>query len=379
MTFSYLPLISIVTPSFNSGDFLEQAILSIISQDYPRLEHIIIDGASTDNTLEILQRYGPPVTWVSEPDKGQADALNKGFRQTQGEIIGWLNADDTYQPNAIKSAVKYLQVHPDVDLVYSNFNFINARGETIHTHITPKFSLDKLLYGVAIIPQTSMFFRRRIIDELGGVNAQLHYAMDWEFAFRIARVYNVARVAETWGNFRITEGTKSVHQPEKFWPEIISVLQKVIQEESQRFKPWVRDALFMTHLLAGLEFARAGQLATTQVYVERAFSLNPQPEKHPAVLASGLFKTATYPWHSAFRPHPAAQQALDNLSGCLDDSSIKRQVLGYLCLYQALRRLRQGHWERSGHYLARGKALLNGRDFFNWRCVRMMLGAILKQ
>jgi glycosyltransferase involved in cell wall biosynthesis len=378
MLLSELPLVSIITPSYNSADFLEAAIASVLAQDYPNLEHLIVDGGSTDDTLEILKRYDHKLTWVSEPDEGQADALNKGFQRAQGEIIGWLNADDTYQPTAIQSAAQYLQAHPQVDLVYGNFNFINAEGEIIHSYTTPRFSLEKLLYE-AIIPQTSMFFRRHIIDEVGGVNPQLHYVLDWEFTLRIARVYNVKRVEETWGNFRIVEGTKSVQKPEKFWPEIISVLQQTIQEEDpQRFKPWANDALFMAHLLAALEFARAAQLETARLYVERAFSLDPSPEKHPAILASGLFKTASYPWHNAFRLHPESQRALDNLSACLYDTPIKRRVLGYLCLYRALRLIRQGHWAKIHHYLVEARTLLNPQDFFDWRSARMILGAILK-
>ena len=121
------PLVSIITPSFNSGDFLEEAVRSVIAQDYSPLEHIIVDGGSTDETLEILQRYNSkPVTWVSEPDEGQADAINKGFRRAQGEIIGWLNADDTYQPGAIRSAVAYLQAHPEVEQARTNVGWVVA-------------------------------------------------------------------------------------------------------------------------------------------------------------------------------------------------------------------------------------------------------------
>lgn len=374
-----MPLVSIVTPSFNSGDFLEQAILSVTNQDYNHIEHIVMDGGSTDQTLEILRRYGAPVVWTSEADEGQADAINKGFRQAQGEIIGWLNADDMYQPAAIGSAVAYLQAHPDVDLVYGGYHFIDARNQIIDTHIAPEFALERLLYGDAIIPQTSMFFRRHILEETGGVDAGLHYVMDWEFTFRIARVYNVARVAEAWGNFRIVEGTKSVQQPEKFWPEIIAVLQKVIQEEPDRFKPWTTDALFKTHLLAALEFARAGQVAAMQSYAERAFGLNAQPCNHPAVLASGLYQAAVYPWHSAFRTHPQAQQALDNLSTALTGSPAQRRVLGYLYLYRALRGLRQGNLGQVQQHLSGAKTFLARRDLFDWRSARMSLGAILKK
>ncbi len=367
-----LPLVSIVTPSFNSGDFLEQAIQSVVGQGYPHLEHIVVDGGSTDNTLQILQRYDEPVRWRSEPDEGQANAINKGFGRARGAIIGWLNADDTYRPQAIEAAAGYLQAHPEIDLVYGHYHFIDAGGVVIHPHQAPPFNLERMLYGDAIIPQTSMFFRRHVIRQTGGVRPDLHYVMDWEFAFRIARHYRVARVDQAWANFRIVEGTKSVRQSEKFWPEIIVVLQEVVREGDPRLLLQANDALFMSHLRAGLEFARSGQLATAQEYIAEAFNLCPHPAQHPAVLASGLFQTATYPWHSAFQPHPQAQVALANLSTCLGQGTVQRRVRGYLHLYQALRRLRQGRRPRLG------QVRLAHRDFLQWPALRMMLAALLK-
>ena len=301
----------------------------------------MVDGGSTDDTLEILQQYQPTVTWISEPDNGQADALNKGFRLARGEIIGWLNADDTYEPGTIQAAVAYLQAHPTVDLVYGNFNFIDEQERVIHSHTTPEFTLEKLLYA-AIIPQAGMFFRRKIIDQVGGVNPDLHYILDWEFSLRVARRYNVARIAQTWGNFRIVRGTKSVQQPEQFWPEFISVLQRTFKEEPHRFKPWASDAQFMANLLAGLEFARANQQVQAQSYVDRAFTFERSAQRHPAVLASGLYQAAARPWHAAFKFHPEADQALNNLSCCLSGSLEKRQLLGYLHLRRALNSLRRG-------------------------------------
>lgn len=373
------PLVSIVTPSFNSGQFLEQAIQSVISQDYPHLEHIIVDGGSTDSTLSILQRYATPVAWVSEPDAGQADAINKGFRRARGDIIGWLNADDTYQPGAIASAVTYLQAQPEVDLVYGSYNFIDADGRLLRHHPVPEFSLKRLLYGDTIIPQTSMFFRRRLIDAVGGVKPDLHYVMDWEFVFRLARQFTVKRAPETWANFRITSGTKSVQQPERFWPEIISVVQEVLRVEGgSQFKAWSGDALFMCHILAALEFARADQPEVARTYIERAFQINPRPDNHPAILASGLFKAAAYPWHSAFRWHTGAEKALDNLSQGLESAPEGKQVLGYLSLYRALRSIRQGR--RSGiiNYLSQARGCLGLRDWFNWYSTRLVVSALLK-
>lgn len=379
MNSARMPLVSIITPSFNSGDFLEEAIRSVISQDYPDLEHIIVDGGSTDGTLEILDRYDTPVRWTSEPDEGQADAINKGFRQAKGEIIGWLNADDTYQPGAIAAAVAYLQTHPEIDLVYGNLNFIDGDNRLIYRHTAPQFSLERMLYGDAIIPQTSMFVRQQVIEASGGVNPELHYVMDWEFTLRIAQAYQVARVAETWGNFRIVAGTKSVQQPERFWPEIIAVTQKVVQAAPQRFERVAEDALFMGHLRAALEFARNGQLSASKTYIAQAFHLSPQPQSHPAVLASALYQQAVHPWHSAFNPHPQAATALDNLLLSLGDSSVELRIRGYLTLYRAVKSFQKGAWREGRERITQATASLSRQDVMHWRLARMMLGAMLKQ
>ncbi len=371
------PRVSIVTPSYNSADFLAQAIGSVQNQSYPNIQHLIIDGQSTDATPDILRRAGPPVEWVSEPDQGQADALNKGFALAAGEIIGWLNADDTYAPGTISAAVEYLQRHPQVDLVYGNFNFIDEQGQIIHAHTAAPFSLEKLLYA-AIIPQASMFFRRRVLDELGGVNSALHYVLDWEFTFRIARRYNVACAPRFWGNFRITPGTKSVRQPEQFWPEWIPILQQAVSEDAARFHHWGDDALFMAHLLAGLEFARSNMPDPAQKYVGRAFEILPGSARHPAVLASGLYKTAMFPWHSAFRPHPLARQALDNLSQCLTDTPLKREILGYLNLCRVFKLVRQGKCGEMRGYVTQAGHLIGRKSFYHWRTARMLLGAMIK-
>ena len=123
-----LPLVSVVTPSYNKGAFIEETILSVKNQTYPRIEHIIIDGGSTDNTIDVIKKYEGTYNmhWVSEPDNGQSDAVNKGWRMARGEILGWLNSDDTYMPWAVETAVKFLTGHPNVSVVYGNCNIINV-------------------------------------------------------------------------------------------------------------------------------------------------------------------------------------------------------------------------------------------------------------
>ena len=128
-----LHLVSIVTPSLNQGRFIEETILSIKNQSYPNIEHIIVDGGSTDNTLDIIKKYDGTynMRWLSEPDEGQSDAINKGWKMSKGEIIAYLNSDDTYMPRAVETAVKFLTEHPDISMVYGGFNYIDEHGEVI--------------------------------------------------------------------------------------------------------------------------------------------------------------------------------------------------------------------------------------------------------
>jgi glycosyltransferase involved in cell wall biosynthesis len=363
------PRASVVTPSYNQGQFIEEAILSVKNQNYPHIEHIIVDGGSTDDTLDVIRRYEGTynLRWVSEPDEGQADALNKGFKLARSEVLGWLNADDTYQPGAVRSAV---------DLVYGGFNFINEGGEILYTHISPKFSLEKLLYG-NVIPQAAMFFHRRIIEEIGGVDPSLHYVMDWEFALRIARNYQVQRVLAVWGNFRITRGTKSVEEPQRSWPEIIPVLQSVIEAEPVRLGPWADDALFVAHLLAALEFACVGQKVDAQDYVRQAFAVGAHSRRHLANVVPIIIGVATRPWHRGFAVHPRAQKALDEFSTCLGETPAERQLLGYLNLYRGIEAGKRGELSTAKEFVKTGLHLNKLTDLIQWQPFGMLLVAVL--
>jgi glycosyltransferase involved in cell wall biosynthesis len=371
-------LVSIITPSFNQGRFIEEAILSVKAQNDPHIEHIIVDGGSTDGTMGVVRRYEGTynMRWVSEPDEGQADALNKGFKLARGEVLGWLNADDTYQPGAVGSAVAWLQSHPAVDLVYGGFNFINEGGKILYTHIPPKFSLEKLLYG-DIIPQAAMFFRRRLTVEIGGVDPNLHYVMDWEFVLRIARHYRVQRIPAVWGNFRITRGTKSVEEPQRSWPEIIPVLQSVIEVEPVRLGPWADDALFVAHLLAVLEFARVGQKENARDYIRRAFAVGARHRRHLASVVPIIIGGATRPWHRGFAVHPNAQKALDGFSTCLGETSAERQLLGYLSLSRGIEASKRGELSTAKEFIKTGLHLIKLTDLVQWQPLGMLLVAVL--
>jgi glycosyltransferase involved in cell wall biosynthesis len=199
--------ISIITPSFNQGRYIEQAILSVREQGFDQFEHIIIDNCSTDSTREIVSKY-PHVTFISEPDKGQSDALNKGFIRTQGDIIGWLNADDYYLPGAFRKVAEVFRTS-SVDAIYSNVKFVNQNGEFIRnlkSHRPLRWM--SLLY--CYIQSTSFFFKKEIVTEGNLLEVNLHYSMDKEFFARLLfKGYKFRYINTYFAAFRWHESNKS--------------------------------------------------------------------------------------------------------------------------------------------------------------------------
>lgn len=196
------PSVSIVTPSFNQGTFIDATIRSVLEQDYPA-EYFVADGGSTDETVAILQRYNGKLVWVSEKDRGQSHAINKGFSRTTGEILGWLNSDDTYAPGAISAVVKFFQDHPDVMMVYGDAEYIDADGRPIArcAHIEP-FNLRRLVHYSDFIVQPACFFRREAFEAVGGVDESLNYCMDYDLWLKIAGRYKVAYLPRVLAHFR---------------------------------------------------------------------------------------------------------------------------------------------------------------------------------
>jgi glycosyltransferase involved in cell wall biosynthesis len=205
------PLVTIVTPSFNQAPFLRAAIESVLTQEYPRVEYIILDGGSSDNSIDILREFDGRVRWQSRPDDGQADALASGFALARGAIFGWLNADDLLHRNALAEAVAFLEAHPEIALVYGDAVFVDAGGNEIMPcrQVRP-FDLKRLRYGADYIVQPSAFFRRSAYEAVGGIDRNLHWSMDYDLWLKIAERHGVAYVPRTWSGYRLQPRGKTV-------------------------------------------------------------------------------------------------------------------------------------------------------------------------
>jgi glycosyltransferase involved in cell wall biosynthesis len=225
MSRSELPLVSIVTPSFNQASFLEATVQSVLGQDYPNLEYILVDGGSIDGSVEVIKKYADRLAWwVSEPDKGQTDALNKGFARARGQVLAWLNSDDTYEPDAVAAAVDFLQTHPDVGLVYGDANFIDEQGRVIGRFPAAQTDLRRLRQGYVHIPQQAAFFRGPVWQAVGPLDPSFYFAMDYDLWVRLASRSSVRYLpGQTWANFRLHTHGKTIVADDRCWPEMLRV------------------------------------------------------------------------------------------------------------------------------------------------------------
>lgn len=179
------PLVSILTPSFNQGRWLPANLASVQNQTYPFIEHLVMDGGSSDDTLRVLEGSGPNVTWLSEKDEGQSHALTKAFNQSRGEIIGWINSDDAYfSRDAVESAVDLFVRHPEIDVLYGHAAVLNAEGQLLHFRWVPRFS-EHLLKVMNFIPQPAAFIRRTALNH-GFVDPSFDFTMDRELWLRLS-------------------------------------------------------------------------------------------------------------------------------------------------------------------------------------------------
>ena len=218
----YMPKISIITPSYNQGKYIERTILSVKNQNYPNYEHIIIDGGSTDETFDVIRKY-PEIKLIVKKSN-QSEALNIGFKAADGNIVGWINSDDIYLPGAFGNAVKFLNSNDTISMVYSDCQFIDETDAVVGKWVTDSFDYFRNLNYAQMIPQPTIFFRRSVFDRVGYIEETLNYAMDLDFFIRVSKSCKIVRVPQVqFAAFRVHSNSKTVSQRKKFEPEIIKI------------------------------------------------------------------------------------------------------------------------------------------------------------
>lgn len=276
---SHWPRVSIVTPSYNQGQFLEATIRSVLLQGYPNLEYIVFDGGSTDDSVEILRRYEPWLAfWVSEPDRGQSHAINKGWTKATGDVFAWLNSDDMYMPGAIGEAVQALKQHPETALVYGTCQYIDADGRPTVLRNPGQVDFRQLLWNLnGTLPQPTTFIRRSILEDAGFLDETLKYSMDYELWLRIAMRYPLRHVEKVWAATRMHDEAKTVARQKQIWKQKVKILDKTVS--SPDLPAHVRNevpALYSTYYFrtASVYLSRSDLLGALK-YLWQAVTLRP--------------------------------------------------------------------------------------------------------
>lgn len=221
-----IPTVSIVTPSFNQAGFLEATICSVLEQDYPRIEYMICDGGSTDQSVHIIRKYESRLAWwCSEKDNGQSHAINKGWQRAQGEILAYLNSDDLYLPGAVSAVVDFLGKRPDVGVVFGDCQVIDAADRVRGLMRGQPFSVRRSIRNGEYILQPAAFWRRAVLDKVGLFDVNLRYALDYEYFIRVGLSFPVAYLPQSLACFRLHGESKTMSQHESHWREVMAVSQ----------------------------------------------------------------------------------------------------------------------------------------------------------
>jgi glycosyltransferase involved in cell wall biosynthesis len=227
-----MTLVSIITPSYNQAAYLEQTILSVLNQDFSRIEYILVDGASTDGSVEIIKKYAGKFSyWVSEKDRGQADAINKGFARATGDIVAWLNSDDYYLQGTVSAAVKVFEENPDAVLVYGNMLAVDEHSKTFNTLSYKQLTLEDLLC-FQIIGQPAVFMRRSALNKTSGLNPDFHFLLDHLLWIHIAKQGKILHVDQTWSAARYHAEAKNRAKAAEFGREAFRILDEVAQDKT---------------------------------------------------------------------------------------------------------------------------------------------------
>lgn len=274
---SHLTTVSIVTPSFNQARFLEQTLRSVLEQDHPPLEYFVIDGGSTDSSVEIIKKYADRLTgWVSEKDQGQADAINKGLRRARGEIVAWLNSDDYYLPGVLARAVQVFEQNPQAGLVYGNVLSVDENSKTFNLQTFAPFNLVDLM-AFQIISQPAVFFRRSVLEQVGWLDPSYHMLLDHQLWLRMARMAPMVYIPETFAAARYHAAAKNLANTPDFGREAFRLVDwmKASPEFSPVFEQHQTRILGGANRLDAFYLLDGGQFSAALSAYGRAFRYHP--------------------------------------------------------------------------------------------------------
>jgi len=280
-----LPLVSIVTPTYNMGHFLRETIESVLSQDYPNIQYIVMDGGSTDDTVAILESYGSRIEWVSERDEGQADAVNKGFLRARGEIFTFLNADDIYYPGAVRAAVEEFGRRPDAGVVYGNAWYTREDGSRHSRYPVQPFDYE-VLGHLCYICQPASFLRSKVWAAMGGLDKSLHLTLDYDLWLRTAKRFPLVHIDRDLATCRMYLENKSLGRRRESFHEIIEITGR-----HRGYVPlnWLYG--YAGHILDGKDNFYEPSLPSVRKY---------------------LFTLALGIWFNPLRPHLFLRECLNN-------------------------------------------------------------------
>jgi glycosyltransferase involved in cell wall biosynthesis len=254
------------------------------NQNYSNIEYIVIDGGSSDNTLDILKKYNQILNWISEPDNGQTHAINKGLIRCKGEFVAYLNSDDLYLPDTIETVVNYFLNHPDINMVYGDIIHIDKRSQFINSYKTGAIDFENYLCFPTYLPQPTVFFKRRVLKKIGYFDEKLHLAMDMDYWLRVFLVFNVAYIPQFLAKARIYSETKSQSENFKYLDERLYILDKIFKNSEtfeshadiqKQFDDVKRKAYASVHFFGGLVFLRYRKFREAYHHIKIGLKLNP--------------------------------------------------------------------------------------------------------
>ncbi len=270
-------LVSIVTPSFNQASYLEQTIQSVLNQDHADIEYLVIDGGSTDGSVDIIKKYASRLSyWVSEKDSGQADAINKGMVRVKGDIVAWLNSDDYYLSGTVAAAAKIFEENPEVVLVYADMLAVDEHSQTFNTLRYRQLTLEDLLC-FQIIGQPAVFMSRAALEKAGGLDLSYHFLLDHHLWIRIAAQGRILHVPQTWAAARYHPAAKNRAQAAAFGREAFRILDwaKTQPNLASVLSPISHRALASAHRVNARYLLDGGQPAASLAAWTRAFFIHP--------------------------------------------------------------------------------------------------------